>query len=45
MVLTIIKVLTSISKAIPVMVLEGMLTRKSRSNAKAATKNAKKICQ
>jgi hypothetical protein len=44
-VLTIIEVLTNISKTIPFIVSEGMLTRKSKKNAEEAMKKEKKTCQ
>ncbi len=44
-VVTIMEVLTSISKAKPVFVCAGTLTKRSISIAKDATKKAKKICQ
>jgi hypothetical protein len=44
-VLTIIDVLTNISKTVPFIVSEGMLIRKSKNMAKEAMKKAKKTCQ
>lgn len=43
--LTIIEALTTISKNKPLIVYDGMFTRKSKNKAKEAIKNAKRICQ
>ena len=44
-VLTIIEVLNSISKSIPLIVFEGIFSEKSKSSAKEAMKKAKKTRQ